>query len=209
MRSRNREVGARRTRRVSLKMRCSIARTARASNAPRIRPLFPDWDRACSAHLEGNRRGALGPNSPDFTGAARQHLPKDAGPRGFMPREQCKRRSLRPAMLKAFAITGLSQRSAFALRASADKSALAFETRRDRSDACRAGRCLHIPKRSELFETLPCGDEEKCTAGGEGGGYEILVRFGCASTPKRYQYLRARAIPPTERLADALVNGQS
>ena len=81
--------GARRTRRGNLKMRCSIARTARASNAPRCRPLFPDWDRACSAHLEGNRRGALDPNSPDFTGAARQHLPKDAGPRGFMPREQC------------------------------------------------------------------------------------------------------------------------
>ena len=70
----------------------SLRRTC-AFHAPRIRPLFPDWIRTCTAHLDGDRRGALGPNSPDFTGSTRQQLPKAAGPCGFMPRRQCMRRS--------------------------------------------------------------------------------------------------------------------
>jgi|GEM_PF-5026497 len=114
-------------------MRCSIARTARASNAPRCRPLFPDWDRACSAHLEGNRRGALDPNSPDFTGAARQHLPTDAGPRGFMPREQCE-----ASFASSDDVEGLRHHRTF--------STMSELSPFHRSDACRAGRCLHIPK---------------------------------------------------------------
>jgi hypothetical protein len=73
---------------------CAIHRCmTRASNAPRIRPLFPDWIRTCSAHLDGNQQGALGPSSPDFTGSARQDPPIDPGPCGFMPRRQCGRRS--------------------------------------------------------------------------------------------------------------------
>jgi hypothetical protein len=77
-------------------VRCGSLRNAARRTRPVSRPLFPDWIRTCSAHPDGDQQGALGPSSPDFTGSARQQSPNSAGPRGFMPREQCKRRSLRP-----------------------------------------------------------------------------------------------------------------
>ena len=115
------------------RMRCSIARTTRASNAPRYRPLFPDWIRTCSAHPDGDQQGALGPSSPDFTGSARQQSPNSAGPRGFMPREQCKRRSLRPVECR-------SHRTSSTM---AEKRVGFLD---HRSDACRVGRCSDLPK---------------------------------------------------------------
>lgn len=93
------------------------------------------------------------------SGAARQHLP--TGPRGFMPREQCVRRSLR-LMECCLPPDFLNDVGAFAL-----------------SPKRRTPRQPMSPhsKASELFEILPYGDEDECTVYAEGVGYEFLVRL--------------------------------
>jgi hypothetical protein len=65
------------------------------------------------------------------------------GPRGFMLREQCKRRSLRP----------------MECRSHRTFSTMVGVSSTHRSDACRAGRCPHIPKVRSSSKSSRVGTE--------------------------------------------------
>mgnify|MGYP001168300449 CR=1 FL=1 len=141
------------------------------------------------------------------------------GPRGFTPRGQCERRSLRCALepscgvpLRAFSTrrlgTACSGGGRVGLRA-LPPAASPRSPRRPRpifrsASGVAADRVPHL-KGSELFEILPCGGREHCTAGARGVGYEILVRLRGVCFVERRPRLRVRLASWTTRPADASV----
>jgi len=127
---RSREAGRVGRAEVVSKVRCGSLRNAARRTRPEIgrssRIGEPGVFGSAAVRTGGAAHSGLSSLWPR-AGSARQSLPKNSGPRGFMPREQCKRRSLRLAECRS---RPTFSTSSSALRASGG-----------RSDACRAGRC--------------------------------------------------------------------